>query len=107
MAIICYFLPYLFLFAAMIRLQWEPAAPEVRRVPGGKPVAITLGSIGLISTSITIFLSVFPSADEPHKAMAVVKVVGGTAVMIGIGLVLLLIARYKGRKLAGQTAQLI
>jgi hypothetical protein len=39
--------------------------------------------------------------------MAVVKVVGGTAIMIGIGLVLLLIARYKGRKLARQSAQLI
>ena len=102
MAIICYFLPYLFLFAAMIRLQREPAGPEVRRVPGGKPVAITLGSIGLVSTSLTIFLSVFPAEDEPHKVMAVVKIVGGTAIMIGIGLVLLLIANYKARKLAHQ-----
>ena len=41
MAIILYFLPYLFLFASIIRLQREPAGPEVRRVPGGKPVAIT------------------------------------------------------------------
>jgi len=106
MAIICYFLPYLYLFAAMIRLQGEPAGPEVRRVPGGKPVAITLASVGLISTGATIFLSVFPAPDEPHKAMAVVKVVGGTAIMIGIGLVLLLIARYKGRKRARQSAQL-
>lgn len=102
MAIICYFLPYLFLFAAMIRLQREPAGPEVRRVPGGKPTAVTLGSIGLISTSLTIFLSVFPAEDEPHKVMAVVKIVGGTAIMIGLGLVLLLIAHYKARKLAHQ-----
>jgi amino acid transporter len=106
MAIICYFLPYLFLFASMIRLQREPAGPEVRRVPGGKPVAITLASIGLLSTSLTIFLSVFPAEDEPHKAIAVLKVVGGTAIMIGFGLVLLLIARYKARKLARQSAQL-
>ena len=105
MAIICYFLPYLFLFAAMIRLQREPAGPEVRRVPGGKPVAITLGSIGLVSTSLTIFLSVFPAEDEPHKVMAVVKIVGGTAIMIGIGFVLLLIAHYKARRLAHQPAQ--
>ena len=106
MAIICYFLPYLFLFASMIRLQREPAGPEVRRVPGGKPVAITLASIGLISTSLTIVLSVFPAEDDPHKVMAVVKVVGGTAVMIGVGMVLLLIAHYKGRKLADRPAQL-
>jgi glutamate:GABA antiporter len=106
MAIICYFLPYLYLFAAMIRLQREPASPEVRRVPGGKPVALTLGSIGLISTSITIFLSVFPADEEPHKVIAVLKIVGGTAIMIGIGLVLLLIARYKGGRLAERPAQL-
>jgi amino acid transporter len=106
MAIICYFLPYLFMFAAMIRLQRQPAGPEVRRVPGGKPVAIALASIGLVSTSLTIFLSVFPAEDEPHKVMAVIKIVGGTAIMIGIGFVLLLIARYKGRKLTERPAQL-
>lgn len=103
MAILLYFLPYLFLFASMIRLQREPAGPEVRRVPGGKPVAIALGSIGLASTALTIFLSVFPAADEPHKVMAVVKVVGGTAIMIGAGIVLFLIAQYKGRRLARQS----
>jgi hypothetical protein len=32
--------------------------------------------------------------------------VGGTAIMIGFGLVLLLIARYKAGKLARQSAQL-
>jgi amino acid transporter len=106
MAIICYFVPYLFLFAAMIRLQSEPAGPEVRRVPGGKPVAIALASLGLASTMLTIFLSVFPAEDEPHKVMAVVKVVGGTAVMIGAGIVLFLIGRHKGRKLAEQEAQI-
>jgi len=40
MSIITYFVPYLFLFAAMIKLQAEPAAPDVIRVPGGKPVAL-------------------------------------------------------------------
>ena len=43
MAIVVYSIPYLFLFAAMIRLQKRPAGPEVRRVPGGKPVAIGAG----------------------------------------------------------------
>jgi amino acid transporter len=104
MAIILYFVPYLFLFASMIRLQWEPSGPEVRRVPGGRPVAIGLASLGLASTSLTIFLSVFPGDDEPHKLEAVVKVVGGTAVMIGAGVVLFLIGRYKARRLANLPA---
>ncbi len=34
MAIISYFIPYLFMFASMIRLQREPVGPDVIRVPG-------------------------------------------------------------------------
>ena len=35
MGVITYFIPYLYLFAAMIKLQREPAGPDVIRVPGG------------------------------------------------------------------------
>ncbi len=100
MAIISYFLPYLLLFAAMIRLQNRPAGPEVRRVPGGKPVAIALACVGLVSTSITIVLSTIPGNDEPHKTLAVIKVIGGTVVLVGAGAIAFLIGRVKGRKLS-------
>jgi len=85
MGVIALFLPYLFLFGAMIRLQSRPAGPEVRRVPGGKPVAIALASLGLASTAITIVLSAIPAGDEPNKPLAVAKVLGGTALLIGAG----------------------
>lgn len=97
MAIIAYFLPYLFLFAAMVRLQDRPAGPEVRRVPGGRPVAITLASIGFVSTSVTILLSVIPGADETNKPLAVVKVVGGTAVLVGAGVAVFLASSRKAK----------
>jgi amino acid transporter len=42
MTVITYFIPYLYLFAAMIKLQSEPAGPEVIRVPGGKPIAVVV-----------------------------------------------------------------
>ncbi len=35
MAIITIFIPYLILFAAMVRAQNKPAGPAVQRVPGG------------------------------------------------------------------------
>lgn len=98
MGILAFFLPYLFLFAAMIRLQSRPAGPEVRRVPGGKPVAIVLASIGLASTVMTIVLSAIPAHDEPNKPLAVVKVVGGTAVLVGAGLVVFVIERARARR---------
>ena len=87
MSVITYFIPYLFLFASMIRLQREPAGPEVIRVPGGKPVALVLAMIGLLSTIITIGLSVIPADDEPNKPLAVFKTVGMTAILIAAGMI--------------------
>jgi amino acid transporter len=100
MSVIALFLPYLFLFAAMIRLQSRPAGKEVRRVPGGKPVAITLASIGFLSTAITIVLSTIPSADEPNKPQAIAKVIGGTAVLVGMGVAVFLFSRWKTQRMA-------
>jgi glutamate:GABA antiporter len=88
MSVITYFIPYLFLFASMIRVQSEPADPDVIRVPGGRRVAIPLAVLGLITTSITICLSVLPSDDEPNKTLAVVKVVGMTFVLLAAGVVI-------------------
>jgi amino acid transporter len=99
MGVLSYFLPYLFLFAAMIRLQSRPAGPEVRRVPGGKPVAIALASIGLASTALTIALSTIPAADEPNKTLAIAKVVGGTIVLVGTGVAVFLFSRRRVRSL--------
>ena len=85
MGIITYFLPYLFLFAAMIRLQRDPAGPDVIRVPGGKPMAVLLSIVGFTTASLTIALSLIPSPDEANPALATFKVVGGTAVLLAVG----------------------
>ena len=98
MATVSYFIPYLLLFAAMIRLQYEPAAPNVRRVPGGEPVAIALGVIGFAATGTTIVLSLIPGADQPDKLLAVVKVVGATLVQLGLGMAIFLAERRRTRK---------
>src|SRR5207247_5343793 len=54
MGIIGYFIPFLFMFAALIRLQREPAGPEVIRVPGGSSVAIALAALGFVTTAVSI-----------------------------------------------------
>ncbi len=97
MGVIALFLPYLFLFSAMIRMQFREAAPEVRRVPGGRPVAIALASIGLTSTTVTIVLSAIPAGDETNKALAVVKVLGGTGVLIGLGIAVFVLEKRRMR----------
>ena len=91
MAIISYFIPYLFMFASMIRLQWEPAGPEVIRVPGGRPVAITLALLGLAVTTVSIALALIPADDEPRKLLAVTKVAGLTVLLVAGGAVVYLL----------------
>jgi amino acid transporter len=97
MSIIAYFLPYLFLFAAMIRLQQRPAGPDVIRIPGGRWVAIALAAIGFVSTALTLALSIIPPEDETNKPLQIAKVVALTAVAIGAGVAVFLTA---GRKAA-------
>jgi amino acid transporter len=72
MSVITYFLPYLLMFAALIKLDRTPLAG-------------ILGSVGILTTVISIILAVIPPADEPNKALALGKTIGLTAVMIGVG----------------------
>ena len=97
MGIIAYFIPFLFMFAAMIVLQREPAGPDVMRVPGGRPVAVALAVIGFIVTAVSIVLACIPPDEEPDKMFAVVKVVGLSLVLIAIGVVVYLLGRQRAR----------
>jgi amino acid transporter len=101
MGIIAYFIPFLFMFAAMIVLQREPAGPEVMRVPGGRPAAIALAVTGFIVTTISIVLACVPPDEEPNKMLAVVKVVGSSLVLVGIGVVVYLAGRRRAAVAAG------
>jgi len=98
MSVISLFIPYLFLFSAMIRMQSRPAPAQVRRVPGGRPVAILLASVGLISTAGTIILSLIPGADETNKPLAVAKVLGATIVLVGLGICVFLYSKLRTRQ---------
>lgn len=85
MSIIANFIPFLFMFAAMIKLQREPAGRGVIRVPGGAAVARVLASLGFLISAIAIVLACVPADDEPNKMLAIVKVVGSSAALVAIG----------------------
>ncbi len=100
MTIITTFVPFLFMFAALIKLQREPAGPEIVRVPGGKPVAIAISILGFAGTCAAIVASVVPDADEPHKVLAVAKLIVLTIAVIGGGVVLYAIGKRRARAFA-------
>ena len=85
MGVITYFIPYLYLFAAMIKLQREPAEPDVIRVPGGTAIAKLVATVGFLTTTLTIALSLIPQPDEPNKPLALLKIVGGCGALLLIG----------------------
>jgi len=97
--VLIYMIPFLFLFGAAIRLQFaSPGPPGFFRFPGSRGVLAALGLVGLCTTLAAIVLSLFPAADEPNKPLAVLKVVGLTALMVGSGVVVFLL---RTRRLEG------
>jgi len=97
MGVITYFIPYLYVFASMIKLQRESTGPHVIRVPGGKPVAYFISTVGFATTTMAIVLSLLPPPDEPNQLLAVVKIIGLTGALLGIGVIIYALGRRRAR----------
>jgi amino acid transporter len=101
MGIIAAFLPFMGVFLSVIRLQREPAGPEVTRLPGGKVTSIAVASIGLATTLVALVLAAFPAPDEPDKLLAVIKIAGMTAVLLGTGALIYGLGKRSARRAEG------
>jgi hypothetical protein len=55
------------------------------RIPGGSRAAKIIGVLGFTATLITIAFSVLPAEDDPHKILAVVKIIGLTILLLAVG----------------------
>ena len=93
MGIIAAFLPFALVFGSVIRLQGHPPGVAVTRLPGGRFTSTLFASIGLVTTIVALVLAAFPAADEPNKALAVVKILGLTAVLLGSGTLIYVVGR--------------
>jgi glutamate:GABA antiporter len=49
-------------------------------------VAKLVAALGFLTTTLTIFVSLIPQPDEPNKPLAVLKIVGGSAALVGVGI---------------------
>jgi len=86
-------IPFVFLFAAAIKLRAEQWSPETIRIPGGKWTVSIAALIGLLTTLSAIVFAGFPADNDPNKTFAVVKVVGFTALILLVGVVIYLAGR--------------
>ncbi len=90
-AIILYFIPFLYMFAAVIKLAHRrdrKENPHAVLVPGGLAGVWISGGLGFVVVLIGIFVSLVPPGDSANKLGFELKLVGGTIASILLGLVL-------------------
>ena len=75
MGVLTYFLPYVFLFAAVLRLDC------LRRI-----WLRFLATIGLCTTVLTLVLSAIPAEGDPNKILTLWKTLGSTVVGVAVGM---------------------
>jgi amino acid transporter len=91
LTILLYFIPYLYLFAAFLRLRTIDAgmpssAPHAVRVPGGRMGALGVSVSGFTATLVAIGLVFVPPAGTTSVLSYEANLVGQAAAMIVIGL---------------------
>jgi amino acid transporter len=89
--IILYFIPFLYMFAAAMRLysrKDRAENPEAILIPGGKAGVWIISGTGFLTVLVGIFVSLVPPGDSANKLGFELKLVGGTIATIVIGLVL-------------------
>jgi amino acid transporter len=90
-AIILYFIPFLYMFAAAIKLFGRRDRTENKNVvliPGGRAGVSIISIVGFIVVLIGIFVSLVPPGDVLDKWTFEIKLVGGTVAAIALGLTL-------------------
>ena len=100
---ILYFIPFLYMYAAVIRLAYRPdrETSTAALIPGGKAGVWLAGGIGFLIVLMSIVLSVIPPGESTHKWIFEVKLIGGTGFALLLGVALFVRgARTKAREVA-------
>jgi amino acid transporter len=100
MSVITMFIPYLLLFAALIRLIRRGAITQLP-FPGGPPIAIALAILGFLSTALTIVLSTIPAPDDTNPPLAVAKVLLSTLAVLLTGIAVFALGRRRKVRAVG------
>ena len=85
--------PFIFVFGAAMKLHARPATSQMVRIPGGKWTVMVAAIVGLATTLSGIVFAGFPAEDDPNKVLAVVKVIGLTAMVLLSGVAIYLLGR--------------
>ena len=90
-ATILYFIPFLYMYGAVIKLAGRKdraANAHAVLIPGGKIGVWVAGGFGFLITLGGIVLSFVPPGESENKIVFSIKLVSGTVIAVGLGLVL-------------------
>ena len=88
MTVLLYFVPFLYLFVALMALSTKPLPAGAIPVPGGRIGAYIVGGLGALTTAIALVLALVPATEVSKPWVYEVKLVGGTLGFFLIGVVL-------------------
>lgn len=89
--IVVYFIPFLYMYAAAIRLAYRKDRRENQQaaiLPGGITGMWIAGGLGFLVTALSIVLALIPSKDVSNKLLFEIEVLGGTVLAVALGLAL-------------------
>lgn len=99
LTILIYFLPYLYLFAAFLRLRTldaaMPADEHTVTLPGGAAGAWAIAGCGTLATLIAMGLVFIPPPGTENVINYEANLIGQAALLIGIGMALYVAARQR------------
>ena len=90
-AIILYFIPFLYMYAAAIKLAGRRDRlenPHAVLIPGGKAGVWMVSGIAFVVTLLSIVVSLFPPGDSSNRMLFLIKVTGWTLGAVALGLIL-------------------
>jgi len=91
MTLILSFLPLLYMFAALPMLRRRAAGMNknvnITLIPGGPFACWLVGGTGFLVTLLALVVAMVPPADSASRILFAIKVIGGCATLIAVGLV--------------------
>lgn len=94
MSLLIYFVPYLYLFVCFMTHCWRSHDRRLI-VPGGRLGALLAGGSGFAMTFFAMVVAMFPPPGTIHLWLHELKLGGGAAFLVGIGLMVYWRARRK------------
>jgi amino acid transporter len=102
MTLILTFVPLLYMFVAAPILRGRAPAgdPGVTLVPGGRFASWLVAGSGFAVTLLAVVVAMIPPSDSTNRTLFAIKVIGGSAVLLAIGLAFY----FRGRRILANHA---